>query len=329
MCLFLFSTPSLALIPGDFGSAGGGPPDGVVDFEDLMIFAMAYGSTPSDANWNVLCDIYPDDKIDFEDLMIFAMNYGRGDVVTDVEVITITYQSSMSKLQDKIDQLEEEGKLPPSYYFNELTEPEKGVTDYAIHVGWHGYYDATGYRVYRSVNGGDYSIVLDEEISGYTWYGRWDNDVSPGSTYSYYVTAYGSDWETNPSQTVTRDTWLPPCSLVSPVDWSIISNSTPTFTWNPVGLTNFPYESTIYSGDSDLLVWDDTAGEEAWWTWFDNMTTSTAIYNQDGQATPLVAGHSYSWGSGGGGYDENGRFIAMSWSEDWEFRYIVNLDSLY
>jgi hypothetical protein len=45
--LFLFSTPSLALIPGDFGSADNGPPDGVVDFEDLMIFALAYGSTPS------------------------------------------------------------------------------------------------------------------------------------------------------------------------------------------------------------------------------------------------------------------------------------------
>jgi len=83
-CLFLFSAPSLALIPGDFGSAGGGPPDGVVDFEDLMIFALAYGSTHSDANWNVLCDIaseggilQPDGVIDFEDLMIFAMHYGE------------------------------------------------------------------------------------------------------------------------------------------------------------------------------------------------------------------------------------------------------------
>ncbi len=62
---------------GDFGGPNSGPPDGVVDFEDLMIFAMAYGSTPADANWNLLCDIYPDGVIDFEDLMIFAMNYGK------------------------------------------------------------------------------------------------------------------------------------------------------------------------------------------------------------------------------------------------------------
>ena len=76
-CLILFSITSLALIPGDFGSAGGGPPDGVVDFEDLMIFAMAYGATSADANWNPNCDLYPDGVIDFEDLMVFAMNYGE------------------------------------------------------------------------------------------------------------------------------------------------------------------------------------------------------------------------------------------------------------
>ena len=69
---------------GDFGSANNGPPDCKVDFEDLMIFAMAYGATPSDDNWNPVCDIagpsgslVPDELIDFEDLMIFAMNYGK------------------------------------------------------------------------------------------------------------------------------------------------------------------------------------------------------------------------------------------------------------
>jgi len=79
--LFLFSATSLALIPGDFGSANNGPPDGVVDFEDLMIFALAYGSTSADANWNEVCDIYLDGIIDFEDLMIFALHYGESNVV--------------------------------------------------------------------------------------------------------------------------------------------------------------------------------------------------------------------------------------------------------
>jgi len=71
-------------LPGDFGGPNNGPPDGAIDFEDLMIFAMAYGSTPSDPNWNPVCDIAgdggvlePDGMIDFEDLMIFAMHYGQ------------------------------------------------------------------------------------------------------------------------------------------------------------------------------------------------------------------------------------------------------------
>jgi len=88
MTLFVFlffSAASLAFIPGDFGSAGSGPPDGCVDFEDLMIFSMAYSSSSGDANWNEICDIAgpgstltPDGIIDFEDLMIFSMYYGEG-----------------------------------------------------------------------------------------------------------------------------------------------------------------------------------------------------------------------------------------------------------
>lgn len=81
-----FSTTSPPDTPllGDFGSANNGPPDGVVDFEDLIIFTQAYNSTPSDSNWNPICDItgsneglIPDGVIDFEDLMVFAMNYGK------------------------------------------------------------------------------------------------------------------------------------------------------------------------------------------------------------------------------------------------------------
>jgi len=88
-CIFIFSIPSLALIPGDFGSADNGPPDGVVDFEDLMIFALAYGSTSVDTNWNPDCDIYPDGIIDFEDLMVFALHYGEiGIIIPDTTKIT-------------------------------------------------------------------------------------------------------------------------------------------------------------------------------------------------------------------------------------------------
>jgi hypothetical protein len=245
-------------------------------------------------------------------------------VVSDIEARAITYQgTSMEMFQAKMDKLVEEELIPDSFHLNELTPTTKGVIEHVIDVGWHSYPDATGYRVYRSVNGGSYSMVLEEPASGYTWYGFWDYDVSEGSTYAYYITAYGSGWETNPSQTVTIDTWLPPCSLISPTDESIITDPTPTFTWNPVGLTSsdFPYGS-IASGNSDLYVYDYTGGEIAWWPFFYNdMTTSSITYNNDGQALPLQSGHAYYWESWGYGYDDSGHLIAMSWSEGWDFYY--------
>jgi hypothetical protein len=59
-------------------------PDGKVDFNDLMVFATAYGSEVGDPNWNDICDICgylgdpnPDGQINFDDLMLFATNYGK------------------------------------------------------------------------------------------------------------------------------------------------------------------------------------------------------------------------------------------------------------
>ena len=69
---------TITSLPGDFNG------DCAVDFEDLMIFAMAYGSSEGETNWNPACDIAgpdgslaPDGLIDFDDLMVFAMHYGE------------------------------------------------------------------------------------------------------------------------------------------------------------------------------------------------------------------------------------------------------------
>jgi len=232
--------------------------------------------------------------------------------------------TSISEFQDKIFQLEEKGILKPSYQFNnafkKLTK-NSTATAYTINVSWHSYYDATGYRVYKSVNGASYVLVLDWEApSGYNWYGCYDWNVIPGNTYAYYVTAYGTDWETDMSEIVSIDTFLPPCSLISPLNNATIADTNPVFEWSPVGISSFPYGS-IYEGDSDLYVYDITADELVWWPSFNSLTTSTAIYNQDGWAIPLVSGHNYYWESWAYGYDENGSMIAMSWSERWEFTY--------
>jgi len=249
-------------------------------------------------------------------------NFQYGAIVTDIEARAITRQgTSMEMFQAKMDQLVEDELIPDSYHLNELSPFNKGITEYIIDVNWHSYPDATGYKVYRSFNGGSYSVVFQGEMTGYDWYGLWDDDVSEGSSYTYYVTAYGSGWETDPSPEVTIDTFLPPCSLISPTDESIITDSTPTFTWNPVGVSSFSYGS-IYSGYSNFNVWSSYV--RVWYSYFDDLTTSSATYNQDGQAAPLEVGNSYIWQIDSYGYNENGKLIAYSWSEYWDFIYTGN-----
>jgi len=231
---------------------------------------------------------------------------------------------NMNELQDKITQLEEKGILKPSHMFASESKRsiQKSTTPaYLIDVVWHSYYDATGYRVYKSVNGAGYVSVLDWELPPISErYGLYDEDVVPGNAYSYYVTAYGSGWVTDLSEIVTIDTFLPPCSLISPLDSATITVSNPVFEWSPVGIPSFPYDSIDY-GYSDLWVYDDNEEKTAWSRWFYGMTTSTVTYDDDGYATPLVSGHEYMWDSWGYGYDVNGNLIAMSWSEDWDFTY--------
>ena len=255
--------------------------------------------------------------------------YNGEDKVTGVWAYTITMDPGvtppdtsieMNGFKNKNVQLNEDAKILFGPNFNEYSEKKGEIKDYIIGLEWNSFIGASGYRVCRSVNGGDYSVVHDETATGSALYIFYDYDTSPGNTYSYYVTAYGTDWETAPSQTVTRDTWLPPCYLISPVDESNIANPNCTFTWNPVGLTtsDFPYGS-IYSGDSYILVYDYITTQVTWERIFYNdMVVSTITYNDNGQAIPLVAGHNYSWNSCALGYDEYGNLIAGSLAEGWD-----------
>jgi hypothetical protein len=247
--------------------------------------------------------------------------------VTNIEAITRTrHLSTTSKRY-----LNELKKSRPGqgYFFNESELLEKAELNYSITLSWSAYCETTGcgYRVYRKIDEGEYEIVFSQEApTGYDWYEWEDDEAGPGGTYSYYVTAYGPDWETDASEIVTRDTWLPPCTLNSPPDGAI-TNINPTFSWSS-GVPDFPYES-LCSGGTCMLVYDLDTSDFVWIICFDDPATSTATYNQDGQATPLIHQHSYTWHSWGYGCDENGDWIATSESEHWEFMYVVNLGSLY
>jgi hypothetical protein len=188
-----------------------------------------------------------------------------------------------------------------------------------VHLCWADYTGADGYRVYRSTNGGDFTLLFEETESSSI-----DYSVTPGNTYSYYVTAFGSGWETCPSDQGTT-TVLPSCALISPTDNATVTDPTPIFTWNPVGITSFPY-GVLASATSYLSVYDQTVGSTTWEIFFDNLNTSSATYNQDGQATPLIDGRSYEWTIYFRGADSTDYPLAIS-SDDRNFVYDQGFDT--
>ena len=66
-----------------------------VNFVDYAVFAKAWRSTPSDDNWNSLCDLYPDNVIDYLDLQILIENwlkrYSPGDIASSYGVDFVDY----------------------------------------------------------------------------------------------------------------------------------------------------------------------------------------------------------------------------------------------
>jgi hypothetical protein len=251
---------------------------------------------------------------------------GEG-VVTGVEVIATTRQIQTTGVGPEVVSIfEEESDTSKDYQIININNGLKGETVNSILVLWDAYYGVDGYRVYRKANSGEFSMIFEwpDPPSGYLGYAIQDLDISEGNTYSYYVTAYGTDWETTPSEivtiTITSETFLPPCSLSNPIDDSIITDTNPVFSWSPVGLgsSDLPY-GQVDSGRTLLGVYDVDTSETAWYIWFDDMITSSATYNQDGSADPLIPGHVYKWYVYTYGYDNNGNWVASSHSETWEF----------
>jgi hypothetical protein len=50
---------------------------GRVDGADLILLSAAFGSTPSDSNWNPDADLNQDGAVNGQDLTILAMHYGE------------------------------------------------------------------------------------------------------------------------------------------------------------------------------------------------------------------------------------------------------------
>jgi len=182
------------------------------------------------------------------------------------------------------------------------------------------------------VYSGDYitdELDVDDRVG---WY---DFDTTPGNSYSYKVSCVINVQESVTSDPVTRSVWLPECSLVSPQDYDPedpnyqpIMEPDPLLEWNPVGVSSYPYQGDIQSGESQIWVVayntpypEVNQGEQIWNESFNDLTTSSTRFDP---STPLIPGPDsiHAWESKGVGFDDNGNILAISWSGARHFFYM-------
>jgi hypothetical protein len=68
------NTAGTIYVTSDPGDVNG---DGIVNLQDLVLFARAYGSTPDDPRWNPQADVNRDGIVNLQDLVLLALNYNR------------------------------------------------------------------------------------------------------------------------------------------------------------------------------------------------------------------------------------------------------------
>lgn len=70
--LSMVSSVSAPLLPSD-GDING---DNIVDIQDIVQWALAFGSTPASANWDPLADMNGDNVVDIFDGVAIGINFG-------------------------------------------------------------------------------------------------------------------------------------------------------------------------------------------------------------------------------------------------------------
>jgi PKD repeat protein len=203
------------------------------------------------------------------------------------------------------------------------TNANSGIS-HLINIFWNIYEGADGYKVYRKVNNDDWQVVFqgEGEIPGesgeMTDKRQWhDEDVSPGNTYEYSVTACGIDWETAPNfETGSLSQFLPPIYLNCPVDQSTVTDSTLTLQWSPLGGIPNGFNGP---GKTELRFYDADTHELISHIWFDDVSTSSyTFYHEILEPTYKSRGGILGWKVRNYAYDQNGEKV-ITQSEYWEF----------
>ena len=245
----------LTSLVGDFNADGG------VEFEDLMIFAMAYGSCEGDANWNTVCDLNADGCIEFEDLMLFAMNYG----------------------------LYDEPCPPPSA--STLSDPGSSLPSPATYtVSWSSVSGATSYKIQEATNSSFTSGLQEYTTSSNSR--SFSHTVTTTTTYYYRVAAVddcGQSGWSSMVDVIVSVCVLPSAPILSDPGSSLPSPATYTVSWSSVsGATGYKVQqatSPDFSGALEITKYGNSIDVSV----IANVTTTyyyrVAAFNSCGQGS--------------------------------------------
>ncbi len=197
---------------------------------------------------------------------------------------------------------------------NAITRFWEGFTEYEIKLFWSPFQleMADEYRIFKSINGGDFEQVkADYKDEGFqlSWT---DEDVLDKNSYSYYIEGYFFGELVARTEQVDVDFWLPSCPALFPVNNEIVSEEEPEFRWQTIVITAFPFKNVIFSAEGEFVVYDLTEEEEIWRIPLEDINSSQLNFKIDEADKPLQKKHRYQWQLKITGYGSGNQVIAES-----------------
>jgi beta-lactamase superfamily II metal-dependent hydrolase len=149
------------------------------------------------------------------------------------------------------------------------------ISSTEISLSWNASTDnvgVTGYRVYRSTNGGAHALAGTSSTTGFA-----DLGLTAGVTYGYQVTAVDAAGnESSPASTSTR-TPVPGITVTSPnggESWA--GGSARAITWTAQDISNVKLEYTLNNGGTWQVIASSLAASTGSYTWTVPNSASTA-----------------------------------------------------